>query len=107
MFTIVPLPAFWISGAAAWITRKVPVKFTATVRENTSAVVSAIPVSAKTPAALMTPSSPPIASAALLTAALTDDGSDTSQAIATAVDAMTIKNARDYLREHWPSIRSQ
>src|SRR5437879_13719878 len=32
----------------------------------------------------MTPSSPPIASAALLTAALTDDGSDTSQAIATA-----------------------
>src|SRR5438270_2684318 len=84
MFTIVPLPAFWISGAAAWITRKIPVKFTATVRENTSAVVSAIPVSAKTPAALMTPSSPPIASAALLTAALTDDGSDTSQAIATA-----------------------
>src|SRR5438270_7094328 len=84
MFTIVPLPAFWISGAAAWITRKVPVKFTATVRENTSAVVSAIPVSAKTPAALMTPSSPPIASAASLAAALTDDGSDTSQAIATA-----------------------
>src|SRR5947207_6353631 len=23
------------------------------------------------------------------------------------VDGMTIKNARDYLREHWPSIRSQ
>src|SRR5207237_377289 len=65
------------------ITRKVPVKFTATVRENTSAVVSAIPVSAKTPAALMTPSSPPIASAALLTAALTEAGSDTSHAIAT------------------------
>ena len=79
-----PLPAFWISGAAAWITRKVPVKFTATVRENTSAVVSAIPVSARMPAALITPSKPPIASAALLTAALTDAGSDTSQAIATA-----------------------
>src|SRR5215472_3191109 len=70
MFTIVPLPAFWISGAAAWITRKVPVRFTATVRENASAVVSAIPVSARMPAALMTPSSPPIVSAALLTAAL-------------------------------------
>ncbi len=84
MFTIVPFPAFWISGAAAWITRKVPVRFTARVRENTSAVVSAIPVSARMPAALMTPSSPPIASAALLTAALTDAGSDTSQAIATA-----------------------
>src|ERR1700730_11282504 len=84
MLTIVPLPAFWISGAAAWITRNVPVRFTATVRENTSAVVSAIPVSARIPAALMTPSSPPIASAALLTAALTDAGSDTSQAMATA-----------------------
>src|SRR5438105_10710056 len=84
MFTIVPLPAFWISGAAACITRKVPVRFTATVRENTSAVVSAIPVSARMPAALMTPSSPPITSAALLTAALTEAGSDTSQAIATA-----------------------
>src|SRR6516164_7279152 len=23
------------------------------------------------------------------------------------VDGMTIENARDYLREHWPSIRSQ
>src|SRR6202011_1653125 len=84
MFTIVPFPAFWISGAAAWITRKVPVRFTATVRENPSAVVSTIPVSARIPAALMTPSSPPIASAALLTAALTEAGSDTSQAIATA-----------------------
>ena len=81
---IVPFPAVWIRGAAAWITKKVPVRFTATVRENTSAVVSAIPVSARMPAALMTPSSPPIASAALLTAALTDAGSDTSQAMATA-----------------------
>src|SRR3954452_9039058 len=110
MFTIVPFPAFWISGAAAWITRKVPVKFTARVRENTSAVVSAIPVSARMPAALMTPSSPPNASAALLTAAVTDAGSDTSQAIATApissATAFAALSDRSRIATAAPSLRN-
>src|ERR1019366_2491560 len=78
MFTIVALSAARRNRSAAWITRNVPVTLTVRIRLNNSGVVSVSPSDEKIPAALTTPSSPPIAAAACSTAALTEAGSATS-----------------------------
>ena len=66
--TVAPVPDASRIGAAACTTRNVPIRLTAMVWLNSSAVVSARPAGEKMPAAFTTPSRPPSAASASRTA---------------------------------------
>src|SRR5215207_10132496 len=84
MLTITPRPAGSMWRAAAWAHRKVPLRFTARVRDHTSKPSSSDGATAPTPALLTRTSMRPCSAASASNRAVTAAGSDTSTVAALA-----------------------
>ena len=71
MFTMVPRPACFMAGSAAWHTSMGPVRSTAMIAAHSAEVIRSKGRMRSIPALLTTPSSPPSVVAACATAART------------------------------------